>query len=224
MRLFGLVPLIFGLLPASTLEPRQLVPDFKPVKPAIREHLTRLGIPIAEPLLSLLKAVADQYSGTHVGSRNRRRKNTVADLRALRTPYARLRIEQNSRCAVCGVGLHEDTEHLDHIVPWRLIGDVPDGANWRLLCAPCNLGKGAFISTLQSPAAYNWIYSVDQSQLTSLRAQTRWIVLVQRGRCELCGALPSDAELLVEALSIDMAPVADLLTVRCAHHDGSCVA
>lgn len=53
------------------------------------------------------------------------------------------RREQNGRCASCGVSL-QNGFHADHIVPFSKGGET-DRHNLQLLCAACNLMKGARI-------------------------------------------------------------------------------
>ena len=56
----------------------------------------------------------------------------------------KLFILQNGKCAVCGEDLGNDCSkvHVDHIVPWSLVGDeLPD--NYQLLCQTCNECKSA---------------------------------------------------------------------------------
>src|SRR5690242_13698673 len=69
---FLAVPLVFGLLPARSLAPRQ--GGFTPMKPIIREHLRNLGVTPDDELLSLLKSVADQWAATIPGLLRRRRR------------------------------------------------------------------------------------------------------------------------------------------------------
>lgn len=50
--------------------------------------------------------------------------------------------QQRGRCAYCRVQLVLTACHLDHIVPLKL-GGSNRRSNLQLLCAPCNLSKGA---------------------------------------------------------------------------------
>ena len=53
-----------------------------------------------------------------------------------------LYIAQSGKCNICGCDLGNDYSriHIDHIIPWVLVGDeLPD--NYQDLCAPCNLQK-----------------------------------------------------------------------------------
>jgi 5-methylcytosine-specific restriction endonuclease McrA len=213
------LPLVFGLLPGAALSRRvTLTTTFVPIKPILSEHLRSLGIAPDPTLLDVLKSVATQWSSTLSGVHHRR-KYSVSDLRALGTPYRALRRRQSGRCRYCGRRLVDIDEVLDHIVPFRLIGDVPDGANWQLLCSECNAGKGEFLTTYCLPAAYNWVYRIGDN-LTEERARTRWIVLAQRGVCDHCGVGPSAAELHVELRRPGDIYVADLLRITCSGHDG----
>lgn len=61
-------------------------------------------------------------------------KHTAADLAAI---YA----AQKGKCAYCKVSI-KTGRHADHIVPLAL-GGTNDKTNIQMLCAPCNLSKGA---------------------------------------------------------------------------------
>src|SRR5262249_16242715 len=96
--------------------------------------------------------------------------------------------------------------------------------NWQVLCRWCNIGKGTWLSGLQSAEAWGWIYRTDRS--TSRRhvsPQARYVILTQRGTCDAkgCSATPTSAHLLVLRRVESALPVADNLTIRCdAHIDG----
>ena len=51
---------------------------------------------------------------------------------------------QKGKCAVCGEDLEDDLSkiHVDHIVPWTLVGDELDN-NYQCLCSTCNESKSA---------------------------------------------------------------------------------
>lgn len=219
-----MVPLVFGLLPARAL--LRLRADDK-VKPFIIDHLEAIGIDPSERLVDILKAVADQFAATwSVNARTTgvpvKRKMQISGLRALGRPYRRQITAQNGRCATCGVvfdGTRE--EQLDHIVPWRLIGDVRDGSNWQILCFECNNGKGSLLATLLSPEAWGWLYATQSPLFPGTPTlETRYVVLAQRGACEYpaCGRDSSVAELEVVKAIASGLPVADNLLVRCDLH------
>ena len=52
--------------------------------------------------------------------------------------------EQDGKCAVCGeaLGLDWAKIHVDHIIPWTLVGDELDN-NYQDLCETCNECKSA---------------------------------------------------------------------------------
>ena len=52
--------------------------------------------------------------------------------------------EQDGKCAVCGEDLGHDWSkiHVDHIIPWTLVGDELDN-NYQDLCETCNECKSA---------------------------------------------------------------------------------
>lgn len=51
---------------------------------------------------------------------------------------------QNGKCAVCGEDLGENLSkiHVDHIIPWALVGDELEN-NYQCLCQTCNECKSA---------------------------------------------------------------------------------
>jgi HNH endonuclease len=219
-----IVPLVFGLLPTESLVRRghdQLV------KPAIRTHLKRVGAPMSESLVDVLKAVADQFWSTwpiniRYGNIRCRRKGSIADLRANPLLYKQILVTQGGRCAVCGTLFEAPgDETLDHTVPFRIVGDAPDGANWQILCPACNGGKAERLSALQSLEAMNWSYrDAVGSYVRTPSLQARYVVLAQAGGCEhtKCKVRPSVAELMIQRISITGLWVADNLQVRCPVH------
>jgi len=48
---------------------------------------------------------------------------------------------QNCKCAICRSDI-DDNAHVDHIVPFKYVGDALDN-NYQLLCPTCNLQKNA---------------------------------------------------------------------------------
>ena len=54
--------------------------------------------------------------------------------------------QQNGLCAACGEPFGKDLSkvHVDHIVPWKLVGDELDN-NYQALCETCNECKSASI-------------------------------------------------------------------------------
>lgn len=53
----------------------------------------------------------------------------------------RLLEKQRYRCAICKMPLDYSKSHLDHIVPFSLVGDQLDN-NYQMLCETCNTRKG----------------------------------------------------------------------------------
>jgi hypothetical protein len=214
------VPLVFGLIPFDAV---MLAAAGEPVKPTIKSHLQMLGIPPDEPLLSILKSIADQYSATDPEKTGRTSKRGIANIRAIGARYKSLRLRQANRCAVCGSILVEECdESLDHILPYRLVGDVPDGSNWQILCTQCNSGKADFISSLQAREAVGWLYGRNSKDLGKLSDEGRYVVLRQVGKCTKkgCGRGPMDARLLVVNTCRGALASPMHMTVRCAEHAG----
>jgi len=82
---------------------------------------------------------------------------------------------QSDRCSVCGRFLDRASNpHVDHRVPIAL-GGTDDFANFQLLCAPCNLGKGKLPT---------WHLGVPYLE-TRLTRRLRYCVLSRaNGRCQ----------------------------------------
>lgn len=216
-----LLPLVFGLVPRDAVfssDPTQLM------LPIIDRHLASLGVQDPPPeLRHVLRELAQQMRAAHLGTKT---KFTLSQILG-RSRYRRLMDSQNGRCATCGAHLESlpDTKavHLDHIVPWRIAGDPPSGQNWQLLCARCNIGKGEFLSSMQTPESWNWTYG-RRSQIDAGRGRIglrlRWVVLAERGACEVagCSASSRDADLEVHLESSTGLAVADHLVVACSNH------
>lgn len=225
------VPLVFGLIPSRALVRAK---RDERIKPYIREHMMYIGLEPDEALIDIVKAVAGQYYATQsegsLGASTRPRKYGISDIKALnRRLYQQMLLRQNSRCAICGLVLSQAAEEtLDHILPWRLIGDVPSGANWQILCQKCNSGKQAWFSALQSPEAINWIYARHDQPIPSEipTLETRYIVLAQHGMCQApgCAIKPPTGHLILRKILQSGLAIADNLTLFCEVHGGSVAA
>jgi hypothetical protein len=221
----SVVPLVFGLIPSRALVRAK---RDERIKPHIREHLIYIGLEPDESLIDIVKAVADQYYATQsegsLGVSTRPRKYGISDIKALnRRLYQKMLGRQNHRCAICGVTLSRATEEtLDHILPWRLIGDVPSGSNWQILCQECNSGKQAWFSALQSPEAINWIYARHDQPIPSdtPTLETRYVVLAQLGKCQApgCTATAASGHLVLHKVVQSGLAIADNLIPRCESH------
>ena len=221
-----IIPLVFGLMPKSAIFRENK--DQK-IKPLIRENLFAIGFSsIDEELVSVIKEITDQYYFTS-GKRPSRRKMTISDVRmTYRKDYFNLRDIQNNRCTICGVKLSDSDEHLDHKIPFRLIGDKPGGINWQLLCAKCNVGKSSYISALQPVISQNWIYglNIEDSESMNNFDDTQWglpvrySILMQKKKCDHMGC---NANVLNSKLSLKIKistalPVIDNFSVYCEEH------
>ena len=163
-----IVPLIFGLMPRKAIERPNY--DLR-IKPHIKEHLSNIGLSYDdEYLVHIIKKISDQYYETLNLKDRPKRKMGISDLRATKPDtYLQLKSEQNSRCAICGSFFNGETpESLDHIIPWRILGDIRDGSNWQILCEKCNTGKSYFLSCLQTYEFFNWMYMGDSKGVPSL--------------------------------------------------------
>lgn len=219
----SLVPLVFGLLPVAAM--KRPAPGI-PVRPAIRAHLAGLGVAEDRLLEDILKSVADQWAETwKVNLRewgtSSRVKYQIGNVKGLyMSTYRKLAATQNSRCRICGVQIPGPTavETLDHIVPWRLIGDVVDGSNWQLLCQTCNSVKGSWLAGLQLAESLNWVYEDDADFSAMPSRRTKYVVLARDRCCSRCGVDASAARLVVIRRQPTGLAVADNLEVRCENH------
>lgn len=215
----SIVPLVFGLLPRSAVIRASY--DV-PVKPLLKSHLENFGVAPCRDLLDVLKSVADQYYRTTPGL-NRPRKFGIADLKAIDfRRYRELLSRQEGRCVYCGLMFNgNEEETLDHVIPWRLVGDVGDGTNWQIICRECNVGKSSFLSSLQTIESLNWIYDMSLEGVSfDVSLRTRFALLVQQPRCSESGCThtPKSERLYVIPRLKDALPVVDHHHVVCEVH------
>jgi hypothetical protein len=221
----NIVPLVFGLLPQRAIYRTR---RDELIKPLVREHLKCIGIFDGdEALVTILKEISDQYYYS-TGKKAIRRKYGISDLRITYPMiYRKIRKEQNYRCCVCGVSLSDADEHLDHRIPFKILGDVQTGANWQFLCEKCNIGKSSWLSALQVPYAQNWIYGdidleshgVGGKQI-DLGLVVRYSLLAQRRMCEHfnCVKTNKDSQLFLTKICDTGLPVIDNFKVVCDEH------
>lgn len=220
---FQLVPLVFGLMPRAACDVRS--PDMA-IKPIITTHLRSLGVTPDPILLDVLKSICDQFWDTRKDNPRRfmKQKFGMRDVRPMRRTYQAILARQGGRCGLCGTELRGVVETLDHVVPFRLIGDVPDGANWEIQCEPCNNSKGNYVSSLQAVQAHNWIYmsSCNSFPLDLPSPETRFLVLAQAGGCMVAGCTvnPKTGSLHIRKACESGLAIADNLVVRCIAHRG----
>ena len=214
------VPLVFGLLPIQAVRRQE---SGELIKPYIRQHLENCCSQYDEELVTIVKRISDQFFETRTSDGFvRKRKLGIADVKA-RNPslYRQLLSNQNGRCAICGRPFDSDSiEELDHMVPWRLIGDVPDGSNWQILCGLCNKGKGEWISALQSSESLNWAYRGGDNLAETPTLETRYVVLALRPFCDIpgCGKSRLEDQMHVVRKGETGLAVADHLVARCSNH------
>lgn len=221
----SIVPLVFGLLPAQSVQRSN---RDQLVKPIIRRHLTAIGLQPDDELVTILKEISDQFflSSSSIAVR---RKMKISDLRSSQPrEYSNLRTTQNFRCAICGIPLTDTDEHLDHRIPFRLIGDVRTGANWQLLCGACNIGKSHWISALQPSVSQNWAYAglsglslADEGdQVNEYNLTLRFSLLSQRRKCEHpgCSTGPFSGQMHLVRNVESSLPVIDHYMVMCDQH------
>lgn len=151
----SVVPLVFALVPWGAVYRNARL---RQLKPLIRQHLSSIGLTAAdEEFVEIVKEIADQiYFSSVVAVRS---KMTLSRLRAESPSIYRSMVQaQAGRCSLCGELLTACIPTLDHRVPFKILGDPSDGANWQVICDACNTGKWTWFSALQPPVAHNWIY------------------------------------------------------------------
>jgi hypothetical protein len=212
---------LFACLPVGALELRPGRDKFAPV---LRAHLSALSLPVDQRACLVLKGIIEQMIATSPAMSARhglraRRKYGVADVRALGR-YAAIDAHQRGRCDTCGRLLMDAwSVELDHIVPFTLIGDIPDGSNWRLLCGDCNLGKHEFLSSWLAPDSWNWIGPANYGRMwegPTLRA--RYTVLSTQQVCINCSRGAGEVTLHVGQRVSTALPVPTNLSVYCEEH------
>ena len=126
-----------------------------------------------------------------------------------------LEVRQRNKCALCGRPLHfVNNPHIDHKVPISRQGDNSI-ENLQILCAKCNLGKGAF---------FGWPLSAPFFDDDSRSAKVRFFALSRaNGKCEMkkCEHTWLDTELIVYRKirpSKGGRYVLDNLRVLCKYH------
>lgn len=58
---------------------------------------------------------------------------------------SRLLIKQNYKCDVCHCKINLKDSHVDHIIPFKMVGDELSN-NYQLLCEQCNYNKSASLN------------------------------------------------------------------------------
>ena len=224
--IFKVVPLVFGLMPAAAIYRDK---GDMHIKPIIRAHFKNIELDYDEELVSIVKSISDQYYYTSPGYRSKvsagTRKYTIRDVCASKgRVYREIKNRQAGRCAYCGVPFDgRGLETLDHIIPYRLVGDVLDGSNWRLACEKCNLGKTSIISIYLANEYHNWIYGGATSSEpgdASASVRTRYVVLARDRGCTHpdCTATAVSSELKVQRVVPTGLNVADCCATFCSTH------
>jgi 5-methylcytosine-specific restriction endonuclease McrA len=179
--------IIFSLLPSQCLFD---APDES--KPIIKEHLREFGIEPNDDLVRAIKFFCDNFQAKR-GSNPGKWGVTDVFIRT-RHIYNEIFERQHGRCVVCGEPLiYGQNMHLDHILPFHLGDDPPDGSNWQFLCNECNIGKGVdpFYSLGRTGA--NWIAPNSENRLTTA---IRFAVLTRDRACTKSGQKPSETKLV----------------------------
>jgi len=125
-----------------------------------------------------------------------------------------IEVRQRNKCALCGKPLHHvNKPHIDHMVPISLHGDNRID-NLQILCASCNLGKGAYLGWPLAAPFYE----------DKISARVRFFALSRaRGTCEFKGCMKTwlDSELSVRQKVMSGRGgryVLDNLKVLCRQH------
>lgn len=58
---------------------------------------------------------------------------------------SRLLIKQNYKCDICHCKINLKDSHVDHIIPFKMVGDELND-NYQLLCEQCNFNKSASLN------------------------------------------------------------------------------
>lgn len=215
---FKILPMVFGFMPEAAIRNRKYD---KKIIPIIRAHLEELNISYDDELLQIIKFLCDQYYSTSPNlSQGRKKKFQISDIRSNRFMHQKIFERQNGRCHICGTLFnHLNYETLDHIIPWRLIGDVQDGSNWQFLCAQCNTSKAINISYLQMPESLNWSYTSSDTD-SLITNKIRYAVLCRDRRCMHigCNGNYKNNELTVCKTSEHSSFLFEFLEARCPDH------
>ena len=134
--------------------------------------------------------------------------------------YREIMEAQAHRCAYCGF-LFGDVitgeQQLDHILPFRLGGDLPCGSNWQILCKDCNFSKKDMFSIFQHRVANDWIYHLKGwSPIQENRAGKKPIsfaVITRDKKCMNCNAGPMTEQLRAINLTAGLSIPSNMVTV-----------
>ena len=210
----SVVPFFFYLIPTDLITGDN--EKYSLVKPMIRSHLNLIGVRSQdEDLVDTIKRIGNHFSNC-INEKNSR-KRSIADLRMDYKLYQKFLNYQNYRCRSCGVLLDDNNQELDHIIPYKLLGDPLDGANWQILCSKCNLGKGGLFSPLQSNEALNWIY--DKRDLEKISDKLHFLCFALSKKCSICGSDAGTTELKIKKRALTGLSVASNMIVVCDNHD-----
>lgn len=215
-----ILPLVFGLIPPNLFQ----IPTspYRAVKPEIVKHLNNLGLDSNDnDLVEIIKKISDQYYFCISDQqRSSQRKGRISTLKSDANLYKKVLSRQNHRCSFCGVLFDNIVlETLDHIIPYKLLGDPPEADNWQILCKPCNSGKKEYISNLQSPQAWNWIYNSNEIN-SPIAEDLRYVVLSSSLKCSVpgCSAKKHNEQLIVTRKEKNSLPVLWNVAVYCRAH------
>lgn len=102
--------------------------DLSATKSIFKKYCSvELDDPIATEMSKLLKAYFTKLPN---------RKHIPEELKK------ELLVEQDKKCAICNKKITLTTMHVDHIIPFKYVGDELEG-NYQALCDICNEKKGA---------------------------------------------------------------------------------
>lgn len=129
--------------------------------------------------------------------RKRIREFYNPQIRILREDWVieQLLVEQNHRCAICGVLIEKNTCEIDHKIPIAAGGEN-EKQNYQLVCRKCNSGKG---DALNYAALTAWKTSnKDLREGPALSNMLRYAVLRRdSSRCVNCSSKASEKSLFV---------------------------
>jgi 5-methylcytosine-specific restriction endonuclease McrA len=200
---------IFALIPESCLFDRP-----REEKPIIRQHLQALGLEPTDKLVSAVKLLCTNFRAKREGGS---RKPGISDVR-VKFPhlFQKIMAEQGERCWYCGERLtYGENAQLDHVIPFFLGDDPPDGSNWRFACETCNRGKGRFPYYSLIAVGANWI---DTDVSKELSQAVRFAALARDRRCTQCGVAPREERLHVEKVIASGCWILDNVRTLCERH------
>ena len=199
------IPVVFSLIPPALLK----ADPSRPFKPQIVDHLEQLRQPYDDLLVEIIRRVANQWNASSP-SVGLRRKKGIEHIRADRRFYSKIMERQAGRCRICGTVFRSGIpQELDHVIPYRLIGDIPNGDNYQILCISCNQGKGDALSIYLMKETYGWVYAERKGDDTDgISLKSRYSTLIRdKSTCSVTGLTSKESTLSVCKITDSSLPI-----------------